>query len=88
MMRTLRIMLGMRVVTDDGEELGRVVDLVCTHRQQRGQLRVGGVAFGKHGWLERMGLREHDAFVVQCKEVSRIERDQLVVHRGRYLKQR
>jgi sporulation protein YlmC with PRC-barrel domain len=83
MTRTLRRLIGTRVVDEEGADVGRVIDVVCTQRQQRGTVRVDQLVFGTHGWLERIGVRDHDAYVTQWKDVLRSTGDALVIRRGR-----
>jgi sporulation protein YlmC with PRC-barrel domain len=79
--------IGLPVVTEDGEDLGHVHDV-------RGELTartlwVTGLVVGKAGVLERLGLgaprthlriRSHD--VVEWKDVVRVDRGGVVVRPG------
>jgi len=84
----LREWHGARVVDEDGRDLGNVIDLRCadapSRRHARDTMRVESLVFGSNGWLERIGLRDHAAYVAQCKDVLRYERGTFVVRRARY----
>jgi sporulation protein YlmC with PRC-barrel domain len=77
-MRTLSSLLRREVVTESGDSLGRCYDL-------RGELtastlRVTGLCVGQHGWLERLGIRGHDAHeTVPWEAVVRIEGKRIIV---------
>ena len=77
-MRTLSSLLRRKVVTESGHSLGRCYDL-------RGELtastlRVTGLCVGQRGWLERLGIRGHDAHeTVPWSSVVRIDGKQIVV---------
>ena len=76
--RTLSSLLRRKVVTESGDSLGRCYDL-------RGELtatklRVTGLCVGQSGWLERLGIRDHDApQTVPWTAVVRIGGKQIIV---------
>lgn len=92
MKHTLRELLGARVVDEDGSDLGTVLEMRCAdppvRTRTRETARVDHLIFGKHGWLERMGLRDSDAWEAQCKDVLRYERGMFVIRHARYRRQR
>ena len=51
-------------------------------------MRVDSLVFGRNGWLERIGLRDHTAYLAQWKDVLRYERGTFVVRRARYRRAR
>jgi sporulation protein YlmC with PRC-barrel domain len=76
--RTLSSLLRRKVVTESGDTLGRCHDV-------RGELtatklRVTGLCIGGSAWLERLGIRGHDAHqTVPWEAVVRIEGKQIIV---------
>ena len=77
-MRTLSSILRRKVVTESGQSLGRCHDL-------RGELtgtklRITGLCVGQGGWLEHLGIHNHDAHqTIPWSAVIRIEGKQIVV---------
>jgi sporulation protein YlmC with PRC-barrel domain len=77
-MRTLSSLLRRKVVTESGHSLGRCYDL-------RGELtattlRVTGLCVGHGGWLERLGIRGHDAHqTIPWSSVIRIEAGRIII---------
>jgi sporulation protein YlmC with PRC-barrel domain len=77
-MRTLSSLLHRKVVTESGRSLGRCHDL-------RGELtatklHVTGLCVGQGGWLERLGIRGHDAHqTVPWSTVIRIDDTRIIV---------
>ena len=72
----------MRVVRDDGTDVGRLMDLrtraTIGPMPQSGTLPVDALLVGAGGWLERMGLVEGDSNV-QPNAVAAVERDRVIV---------
>jgi sporulation protein YlmC with PRC-barrel domain len=77
-MRTLSSLLQRKVLTESGDSLGRCYDL-------RGELtastlRVTGLCVGRGAWLERLGIRAHDAHqTIPWTAILRIEGKQIIV---------
>jgi sporulation protein YlmC with PRC-barrel domain len=71
----------MRVVSADGSDLGRLMDLRL--RSGPGPVRVGALAdallIGAAGWFERLGFRSHHAREVKPKDVLAVQPDAIVV---------
>jgi sporulation protein YlmC with PRC-barrel domain len=80
-------LLGVRVVTESGESLGRVHDVRAELTAR--SLRITGLVVGGVGVLERLGLgaprssvRIRSRDVVDWKEVVRADRRRVVVRHG------
>jgi sporulation protein YlmC with PRC-barrel domain len=80
-------LLGVRVVTESGESLGRVHDVRAELTAR--SLRITGLVVGGIGVLERLGLgapgssvRIRSRDVVDWKEVVRADRRRVVVRHG------
>ncbi len=76
-MRTLSSLLQRKVVTESGDSLGRCYDL--RGELTPSKLRVTGLSVGHSAWLERLGIRGHDAQTVPWTAVVRIEGKQIIV---------
>ncbi|HEY3184788.1 MAG TPA: hypothetical protein VGJ77_18250 [Gaiellaceae bacterium] len=77
-MRRLSSLLGRKVVTESGLELGRCYDLrgVVTSSS----LRVKSLCVGRHALLEHFGVARHDRHdEVAWSAIVRFERDRIVV---------
>lgn len=72
-----------RVVSESGEELGRVHDLRARGRPSRGRGResapVTTIVYGVSGWLERLGIRRGARFEIQWTDVVALRGDRLIV---------
>jgi sporulation protein YlmC with PRC-barrel domain len=55
--RTFSSLLRREVVTESGRSLGRCQDL--RGELTASKLRVTGICFGRGGWLDRFGIRNH-----------------------------
>ena len=73
----------MRIVRDDGKDLGRLVDVRV--RVKLGRIEaapsvpVDALLAGNAGWLERMGLRRDEGVELQPTAIVAIETDRIVV---------
>jgi len=77
-MRTLSSLLRRKVVTESGDSLGRCYDL--RGELTRSKLRITGLCVGHGGWLERLGIRGHDAHqTVPWSAIVRIEGTRIVI---------
>lgn len=77
-MRTLSSVLRRKVVTESGRSLGRCHDL--RGELSTTKLRVTGLCVGRSGWLERLGIRGHDAHqTIPWSAVIRIEGKRIIV---------
>jgi sporulation protein YlmC with PRC-barrel domain len=76
-MRTFSSLVGRRVVTESGLDLGRCHDLKAT--LDRSRLEVTALCVGRAGYLDRLGIprRRHDE--VAWSAVIRITGDQITV---------
>ena len=76
-MRTFSSLLGRRVVTESGLDLGRCHDLKATLGGNR--LEVTALCVGRRGYLDRLGIpgRTHDE--VNWSSITRIESDRIIV---------
>ena len=72
-----------RVVSESGEELGRVFDLRARGRPARGRseesARVTTVVYGVSGLLERLGIRRGARCEVDWADVMALRDDRLIV---------
>jgi hypothetical protein len=79
----LTLLEQLRIVRDDGKELGRLMDMRV--RVQLGPLKqadsvaVDALLVGARGWLERLGFRVRSEDEVKPEAVRTIERDRLIV---------
>ena len=79
----LTLLEQMRVVRDDGQEVGRLMDMRV--RAQLGPLKqadalvVSALLVGARGWLERLGFRVGSHNEVKPQAIRTIERDRLIV---------
>ena len=73
----------MRVVREDGKDLGRLMDMRIRAKlgpiKQPESLRVDALLVGAREWLERLGLRQATRDEVKPEAVSAIERERIVV---------
>jgi sporulation protein YlmC with PRC-barrel domain len=77
-MRTLSSLLQRKVVTESGRSLGRCHDL--RGELTASKLRVTGLCVGQAGWLEHLGIRDHDRHTtIPWSAVVRIEGKRIVV---------
>lgn len=78
----LTLLEQMRVVRDDGTDVGRLMDLrtrtTIGPMPQSETLPVDGLLVGAGGWLERMGLAKGSSSV-QPNAVVAVERDRVIV---------
>ena len=76
----------MRVVREDGTNVGRLMDLrmraTIGPMPQSGTLPIDALLVGARGWLERMGLVEGDSNV-QPNAVAAVERDRVIIRARR-----
>ena len=72
-----------RVVSESGEELGRVYDLRARGRPTRGRSResapVTTVVYGVSGLLERLGVRRGARCEIAWTDVVALRDDRLIV---------
>jgi sporulation protein YlmC with PRC-barrel domain len=75
--RTFSSLIGRRVVTQSGIDLGRCHDLKATLTETR--LEVTALCIGRAGYLDRLGIpnRTHDE--VKWTAILRIEGDRIIV---------
>jgi sporulation protein YlmC with PRC-barrel domain len=85
-MRRFTSLVGRRIATESGEDLGRCHDL--RGELTASSLRVTALVVGTHGWLEHFGIgaqasaspqRVRDKDTVPWQSVVRIDGDQIVV---------
>ena len=76
-MRTLSSLIGRRVVTESGLDLGRCHDLKATTSGKR--VEVTALCVGRAGYLDRLGIRTRSHDEVAWSSVVRIEGAQIVV---------
>jgi sporulation protein YlmC with PRC-barrel domain len=73
----------MRVVAEDGKDLGRLMDMRIRAKlgplRQPESLRVDALLVGAREWLERLGLRQETRDEVKPETVSAIEPERIVV---------
>ena len=73
----------MRVVREDGKDLGRLMDMRIRAKlgpiRQPESLRVDALLVGAREWLERLGLRQATGDEVKPESVSAIEPERIVV---------
>ena len=76
-MRTFSSLIGRKVVTESGLDLGRCHDLKATLGDER--LEVTALCVGRGGYLDRLGIpgRRHDE--VAWSSIVRIEGDRITV---------
>jgi sporulation protein YlmC with PRC-barrel domain len=78
----LTLLEQMRVVRDDGTDVGRLMDLrtraTIGPMPASETLAVDALLLGAGGWLERMGFKESDNNV-QPNAVVAVERDRVIV---------
>ena len=73
---------GSAVVTEDGRELGHVIDLRAQkpRRMRRGDTEdIASIVYGHHGWLERIGVRAAEQRTISWSQVVRVNADRIVV---------
>ena len=72
-----------KVVSEDGEPLGRVADLRSNGEPEHGESNktrvITELLYGKSGWLELVGLRKATLHSVPWKSVKKIEPDKIVI---------
>ena len=82
----LTLLEQMRVVRDDGTDVGRLMDLrtraMIGPMPASETLTVDALLLGAGGWLERMGFKESDSNV-QPNTVVAVERDRVIVRTRR-----
>ena len=85
-MRTLSSLLGRKIVTESGSDLGRCHDVRAELGASR--LRVTGLVLGRRGHLEHFGIgaqasassaRVRDSDLIEWKDIVRFEADRIVV---------
>jgi sporulation protein YlmC with PRC-barrel domain len=76
-MRTFSSLIGRRVVTESGIELGRLHDVKATVTGTR--VEVTALCVGRGGYLDRLGIpnRRHDE--IDWASIVRIDGDRIVV---------
>jgi sporulation protein YlmC with PRC-barrel domain len=78
----LTLLEQMRVVRDDGTDVGRLMDLrtraTVGPMPQSETLTVDAILVGAGGWLERIGFKEGGSNV-QPNAVVAVERDRVIV---------
>jgi len=81
----LHEVVGLEVVSQLGDHLGRVVDFRCAGEPEHGEERphrvVTEVVFGKVGWLERMGFRAVREETVPWPEIETFGTQQVTLKR-------
>ena len=79
----LTLLEQMRIVRDDGKEVGRLMDMRVRAQlgplKQADSLAVDALLVGARGWLERLGFRVSSPNDVKPEAIRTIERDRLVV---------
>ena len=79
----LTLLEQMRVVRDDGKDVGRLMDMRVRAPlgplKQADSLAVDALLVGARGWLERLGFRVSSPNEVKPEAIRTIERDRLVV---------
>jgi hypothetical protein len=72
-----------RVVTQDGQALGRLFDFRCTGapvgRKSTEAAAVGVLVYGAVGWLERLGIRTARECEVRWDDVIAVRANDIVV---------
>ena len=85
-MRPFTSLVGRKIVTESGADLGRCHDLRA--ELTASSLRVTALVVGTHGWLEHFGIgaqasaspqRVRDKNTVSWEAVVRIDGDQIIV---------
>jgi sporulation protein YlmC with PRC-barrel domain len=64
-------LLGARVFDADGHRLGHVFDVRCDVDGTRAV--VGQLVFGGRGFLERLGVKEPTAQMIEWRDVAHVE---------------
>ena len=77
-MRTFSSLMGRKVITESGRNLGYCHDLRCELTAE--SLKVTGLCIGRGGLVEHFGLRAHSRHdEVPWSAVVRIEGDRIIV---------
>lgn len=73
----------LKVVSEDGRELGRVFDLRAhgrpTTKGRQESARTDAIVYGPLGLLERLGLRSAKGSVLPWKQVMSVDAKRIVV---------
>ena len=79
----LTLLEQMRIVRDDGKDVGRLMDMRVRAPlgplKQADSLAVDALLVGARGWLERLGFRVGSHNEVKPDAIRTIEQDRLVV---------
>jgi hypothetical protein len=80
--RRLSAYTGVRVITEDGVALGRLIDLRAAHgwRPHGADAQpIAALVCGRVGWLERIGLRAPKPRVIAWQDVIRVSGERVIV---------
>lgn len=79
----LTLLEQMRIVRDDGKDLGRLMDMRVRAPlgplRQADSLAVDALLVGARGWLERLGFRVGSHDEVKPEAIRAIEQDRVIV---------